>query len=988
MRIARWLLFVFALSGFAGVVYEAVWSHYLKLFLGHAAYAQAAVLVLFMGGLSLGAALASRLLSQRVNPLLLYAGVEAAIGCYALGFHRLFVALTEAAEQRWIPALAQPIAILLLKYGLSAVLLFPAAVLLGLTFPLMTAGYLRRVERVSAHPESIASLYFVNSFGAVFGVLGASFVLVPSVGLPGALQVAGFTNFAIAVIVWWGARGGATLPAPHVPMNALPATLLLCTAWLTGFSSFVYEVVWIRLLNAVLGSTTHSFEVMLATFILGLALGGAWVRHLLKTVSPSREVLGYVQLAMSVGAFASLAFLDFSFDLTAYLMSGIARTPLGYVFFVVLGVVIAMLIMLPTTICAGMTLPLLTALLYSPQRDERALGRVYAWNTFGAIAGVVATQLVLIPWLGLRASLLVGAAIDLFLGVWLLNATPHPQRRAAWLLIGCATVFAVCTARWVKLDPLKLASGVYRSGVSRLAGDARIIFQRDGRAASVTVIEREGSYRALATNGKVDASMQFDPARPASRDEATQILSGVLPLVAQPRAKRVAVIGIGSGMTTHALLQNPRIERVDTIEIEAAMLEGAAYFRPAVEAAFTDPRSRLIVDDARTYLAAQAKRYDLIVSEPSNPWVSGVSGLFTEEFYRTIRRRLTDDGVLAQWMQLYEITPRLVALVFNAMQRVFPEIAIFELGDGNFLLCASMQTIVPSAPSTALMQTLQPLLARIEIHSADDLLARYVGRGKTLAPLFASYTAQVNSDFFPHLDQAAPMARFVGAQAVNLSEIARAPWPLREMLGEKSFDNSAVFGRSDGIYRTHRVIAEAHALAQTLHHRGERAENVSVAALSSAAIGALHVRRALRAGCLTQDEAEQWRIAAIELASKVVPYVAPKTGKESLRALRADTCAAQPSWNAWHAFFGAMAGRDGPALRAAAARIIDVDAQALERYPVLLGGALVIERAQTHSGPSVASLLATLKESQRQAMCRSIPARTLLAHAGWQGCAP
>ena len=253
---------LFIVSGFAGLIYESIWAQYLKLFLGHAAYAQSLVLAVFMGGMAVGAAAAGRFSERLVNPLLVYARVEAMIGLLALAFHSLFVALTDWSYAWLLPSLGNEALVLAGKLGVACLLIVPQSVLLGMTFPLMSAGLARAQPR--APGESIAMLYFTNSLGAAAGVLASGFVLIAWAGLPGTLRTAGILNLLIAATVWLLAR-----PAHHAPLRsersgADAARALLAVAFFTGLASFVYEIGWIRMLTLVLGASTHSFELMLS----------------------------------------------------------------------------------------------------------------------------------------------------------------------------------------------------------------------------------------------------------------------------------------------------------------------------------------------------------------------------------------------------------------------------------------------------------------------------------------------------------------------------------------------------------------------------------------------------------------------------------------------------------------------------------------------------------------------------------------------------
>ncbi|HXS52201.1 MAG TPA: fused MFS/spermidine synthase, partial [Usitatibacter sp.] len=371
---------LFMVSGFGGLIYESVWTHYLKLFLGHSAYAQTLVLVVFIGGLATGAWAAGRMSSRFANPLRAYAAVELAVGIMALVFHPVFVAATRWGYDVLLPAACAPErAMCAAQWALSALLLAPQSVLIGATFPLVCSAVLRMDPH--APGNHISMLYFLNSFGAVVGVIASIFVLIPAFGLPGTLRFAGAVNIALALGAFALAR---TAPppfavAPLEPARGAEATgprllaVLLATALLTGLSSFIYEIVWIRMLSLVLGASTYSFELMLASFILGLALGGLWIRNRIDLVADPVRLLGVVQIVMGVAAAATLPFYNASFDLMAWLLSSVARNGGGFLLFNLGSVAISLLVMLPATFCAGMTLPLITYRLLRSSSGERAM---------------------------------------------------------------------------------------------------------------------------------------------------------------------------------------------------------------------------------------------------------------------------------------------------------------------------------------------------------------------------------------------------------------------------------------------------------------------------------------------------------------------------------------------------------------------------------------------------------------------------------------
>ena len=645
----RVLCLLFVLSGAAGLIYESIWTRYLGLFVGHDAYAQIVVLVIFLGGMSAGAMVVSRWGHRVRNPLLAYALVEFAVGCIGLMFHDVFVWSTNLAYGTLYPALAGSAALPLAKWALASALILPQSILLGATFPLMSAGVLRL--NPSRPGRSLALLYFSNSLGAAGGVLLAGFYLVSLAGLPGTLVTAAMLNLGVGVLaIGVGVRsrgrteqGDVGVPLPSDTQRTGEALrlgrLMLGAAFGTAVASFVYEIAWIRMLSLVLGSATHSFELMLSAFILGIALGAYWIRGRADGLADPARTLGIVQWIMGSLALATLPLYAASFGWVASLLATFARSDQGYAGFTIARYAICLAIMLPATFCAGMTLPLLTRTLVGTGFGERAIGAVYGWNTLGSIVGVGLGGLVLLPLIGLQGMLLAAAGLDMAIGLVLLSRGARRTDGGRRLTLAAAAGSVVVLA-WaglgIRLDRDLMISGVYRLGKMPLPGALETKFYRDGRTATVSVVRGRSDGRLfLATNGKTDASLgpewerSCDSATPRlalGNDAATQTLLPLVTLAHAPAARSAAIIGYGSGMSSHLLLGSPRLQQLVTIEIEPKMVEGARTFYPANRRVYDDPRSTIVLDDAKSYFASEHRRFDLILSEPSNPWVSGVSG--------------------------------------------------------------------------------------------------------------------------------------------------------------------------------------------------------------------------------------------------------------------------------------------------------------------------------------------------------------------------
>ena len=920
---------VFTASGFAGLIYESIWSHYLKLFLGHAAYAQTLVLAIFMGGMALGAWGASRISARLRDLLLAYAIVEALIGLLSLVFHQVFVAATAAAFDHVIPALGSPGAVHAFKWTLAAVLILPQSILLGMTFPLMTGGVLRLRPGRSGY--AIAMLYFTNSLGAGIGVLVSGFYLLSAAGLPGTLVVAGALNLLVAAAavllrksspVESAPSTSAPTPAPSVPISRL----LLAVAALTGLSSFMYEIGWIRMLTLVLGSTTHAFELMLSAFILGIAFGGLWVRRRIEAAADSVRLLGWVQVAMGVAALATLPVYVSSFQFMQFTLQSLARSEGGYLSFNVVSHAVCLAVMFPAAFCAGMTLPLITVSLLRRGAGERAIGQVYAANTAGAIAGVLIAVHLGLPLLGLKGLIVAGAALDLALGVVLLGGAPRRSAPRSYIPAAVSVAAVLVAVFGVHLDALHLSSGVYRSNVLLPSdGSEQVRVHLDGKTATVSVTAGHGLI-ALRTNGKSEGAVRVDGAGP-SVDEMTMTLTGALPQFLVPNARHVANIGFGTGLTTHVLLASERLETLDTVEIEPAVVTAGAQLRPYNARAFDDPRSRMHFEDAKTYFSSRQARYDVIVSEPSNPWVSGVASLFSTEFYRDVRRYLRDGGVLLQWVNVYETTPELVATIMAALDANFSDYELWMPNPGDMLVVAVHNGKVPALDARAFDNPrLRADLERLSIRNMDDLLLHRIGGRAVMRPYFATFRAPANSDFYPVLDLNAGRARFLRRQVDDVARLLDSGLPLMAL-----FDRPRVAqpdpARVSAAERPWLSRAAAAARAQAAAAYVRSGNLAELERLPGAAAGDLVLLRAALVDCSVRIPAATMRRILTDLAWLVNQHLARPQRESVWRPLAGSRCRSRLSEpeQAWLGLHTAVASEAGAEIAQVAGRILEGD---------------------------------------------------------------
>ncbi|RSZ55132.1 fused MFS/spermidine synthase [Massilia atriviolacea] len=911
------LFAAFAFSGFSGLIYEAIWTNYLKFFLGHAAYAQALVLAMYMGGMAGGAWLAGRYMDRVKKPLLAYAAVEIAIGLSGLFFHKIFLSANTFVFDSVIPGVQAPLAVELIRWCFAGILILPQTLLLGATFPLMSVGILRAFPKTPG--SSISMLYFTNSIGAVAGVLTSGFILVKAVGLPGTIMTAALINVVLAIAVY-GIHGKLT-QSSHVPQASVASTPLLrpmlVVALITGLSSFIYEISWIRMLSVVLGASTHAFELMLSSFILGLALGGLWLRKRIDNYKEPLVALGVIQLLMGLFALSTVLGYNELMKFMSALFRGLQPTEAGYLMFNSSSHLLSMFVMLPTTFMAGMTLPLITLVLFRGGAGESAIGRVYAFNTLGAIMGVILASMVLLPLTGLKNAIIIGAALDMVLAVYLLGrGSAHRKWQFAAVIV--MIVSAIGTYIAPAFDAKWMSSSIFRMGNKNSLDDLEVLMHRDGRTATVDVTRKNGML-VIGTNGKPDASYMSTKGVAPTADEPTQVMLGALPLLISPHAKTAAMIGMGAGMSADVLLASDQLTRLDIVEIESAMVDGAKLFGKASSRVFSDPRSHIHIDDAKSFFSAHKSRYDLVISEPSDSWVSGVSNLFTTEFYQRMLRHLSRDGVLVQWVPTYGNTPILVSSVMRALGDNFSDYRIYGSTNGVMVIVAKVEGQLPELSARGLENpALAAAMARVGWTSINDVHKHEIGRREFLHPAFTLSGAPVNSDFFPYVDQNALRARIVGGNYNHVTSLhmSGVPLPGVNYMGTViESDNELT-----SYYSPRKQSEQGRAAARYL------AGGARTAMPSQSVYGMLTVLQT-KPACEDAVAQAGWRAELQSLAAMTLPNISEAEAKPMIAYLRSQLCASsQAETNrSLLDLMEALSTRNPIAVESAARKIVDTD---------------------------------------------------------------
>jgi len=795
------------LSGMAGLVYEIVWARYLALFLGHTSYAVIAVLVAFMGGLALGNVWIGVWADRTRRPLASYAWLEIAIGVYALVFPHYY----EVCYNAFL-GLARSLApgsagLLALKFVFSLLTILIPTVLMGGTLPLLTRLLTRSLGEMR---EKVAALYFINSAGGVIGIGLADFWWIEAIGLQATVMVGAVLNLtvgALALFVSGFIREGQAGPVANAsPVAAAsgvvsdveletyaPVDLRLAVLGigLSGFVAMLYQVAWTRLLALALGSSTHAFSLMLITFITGLTVG-AWIVYRWRSLRRSLAAFAWTELALAVTVGLSLFFYEFLPYWFGRLADLLARRPEAYGLYQGLQGLLCFAVMFVPTVWLGMTLPLVTrAATPSIERAGRTVGRVFAVNTLGTVLGAALTGLWLLPRLGLAGTFVLGVALNVLVGLAIVVRVERGRLRriavagSAVLIVMLAVLSPFLSHYWRNALTLgvfrqrDLATNwrEYHQGVK----NGKLLFYRDGAGATVSVHtgENPATDFFLKVNGKTDAS--------TLGDMTTQLLAGHLPILLHPAATNVLVVGLGSGVTAGAVAAHPSVQTIDVVEISPEVVDAARLFAAYNRDVLRDPRMRLVIDDAKSYLLLNQRRYQTIISEPSNPWMAGVAGVFTLEFYQQCRAHLDTGGVMLQWVQLYEFSDAGLDTVVATFSQVFPHVSIWHTDAADILLIGTVEPrandLAPFAARLA-EPSVKADLERVQLTNLPLLLSHEL-ISSVYGSLLPPPEARIHSDYYPVLEYLAQRDFFVRKGASRFRQIdenfSRRP---TTMLGE------------------------------------------------------------------------------------------------------------------------------------------------------------------------------------------------------------
>jgi spermidine synthase len=804
MAARRIFLGLYLLSGTTSLLYQVVWSRLLTLEMGQTAAAVSTVLAAFMGGQALGAALAGRA-APHLPPrraLSIYAGLELLVCLAALAVGPLLTLAHPLLQAAYDDGNGGP-AFVALRLAICLLVVTLPATAMGATFPIAV----RWLECAGRPPGRTAGqLYAANTLGAAGGAALAGFALLPTFGLTQTTLIGVALNIIVALGALLLSRAD-TAPKSRTPFGisslrhlsdedddkAPPATRTdhfydeqgrrthsvprprsaAALLAISGCVALIYEVAWTRLLALTIGPTTYAFSAMLMAFILGLAVGAAIASRLLARIRRPIIPLAVTQILAALGAFGAAWLVPWLPQWAAWFASS---SP-GYVWLLLLNSAAIVLLLAPMTLALGAAFPFAVAAAAPPgTAAARAAARVYTANTLGAIAGALVGGFFLIPTLGLQRTIVLAGAVATIAGVELIWRTRRGSFTRTWVA-GFGTLSMIAGLMLPDWDRKLLSGGPY--SYAQTAADVQLgldagalLYYGDGSAGTVAV-RRIAGETTMSVNGRVEAS--------DAGGMLTQKLLAHLPLLLHPAPHDICIVGLGSGVTAGAALAHP-VDRVDTIELSKEVVSASAFFVKENHDALQDPRGHVVIGDGRSHLRLARRRYDVIVSEPSTPWMAGVASLFTREFFVAARDRLNTGGLFCQWAHTHDISRQDLTSILATFTDVFPGGSLWLVGETDVLLIGGREPIEPLIGNIAGAWSRPGVaadLARVDVRDPFSLLSLFVAQGSILRGL--STGAPVQTDDRTALEFSAPRGLYdradqgrwlvqLGAQAVSRPE--------------------------------------------------------------------------------------------------------------------------------------------------------------------------------------------------------------------------
>lgn len=776
----------FFLSGACGLIYEIIWVRKLGLIFGNTTLAISTVLAVFMAGLGLGSLFFGRYIDRHKDPLRWYGWLEIGIGIFCLATPSIWAFVERGyvlVYQVLRPGFWQ---FSLIRFAVSFLVLFIPTFLMGGTLPVVTKFLVRDCRETA---KTVGFLYGVNTFGACAGVLISSFFAIYYFGINQTVFIAAAVNIFIGLATFfilklkrsWQGTGSieedvSEGPLPQAQADISPGRLphaylvklLFFVFALSGFTSMTYQLCWTKVLALCLGSSVYSFAIMLATFLAGLSIGSFLLGWLARHIKIGYSLVGLAQILIALFVAWGVTMFD---QLPFYFLHFFSLWKTNHFLFNLSKFLLSSLIILPPTILIGCMFAMVTHILNrSVATTGKTIGHAYLINTIGCILGSVFSGFILVPSMGIYRTLILMVVLNLIAGSLFVFVSSKGWRKRQVIatagLIMAAVLVLLQARPWSKgllttniaIDP-KTYLGHSKYEILSSTAQNELLYYKEGLSGTVAV-KRHHEVLSLAINANIDASN--------GTDMYTQLLLGHLPSLFTDKHDQALVIGMGSAVTVAALAAYPYKE-IHCVELEQGVVEAAKFFAKENRDVLNDPRAKSIVNDGRNHLLVEDVLYDVIVSEPSSPWMAGVSNLFTVEQFRLIQKRLAPRGVVCQWLNTYSMSPENIQMIIKTFRSVFAHTSLWQTMGADLLLIGSdheivydLQKIDQRIQANGL---LQKDLRSFKVFNAAGLLSCFMLTSEELGRMSAN--ALINTDNLPLLEYSAPLNLYGYEQVVS-----------------------------------------------------------------------------------------------------------------------------------------------------------------------------------------------------------------------------
>ena len=691
----RLVLVMFALSNMAALIYQIGWTKNLSYVFGTSVYAIGTVLACFMSGLAVGSFVLGKRADKSTNPVRLFAYVELALGLYALLLILLFPLLPQPYSYFHRIFVGTPFMNVMLFALSFNVLIIPTS-LIGGTFPIMNRIY----SRIGTLGKDVGTVYSIDTVFAGAGALIAGFVLLPALGISMTIAVGAAINILAGIFLYYislplkteypaDSREKSDIKTLMNGLDNLDKTdkAVFLAYFLSGFAALAAEVIWIRALSLTLGTSIYAISMITAGFLFGLALGSFIISRYIHRIRDLLTAFAFLELGIGVSAVMLLLMME-NLDIPYLVLYHTFDS--FYPFTSALFIIIFLILLIPTTLM-GATMPIVSKIITRNQADIGTdTGTVFTINTLGAIFGTFIASFVLLPGMGMTVSGGVIAALNIIIALVIFSHSGRENKKSFYSL--CAVTFVLCIyIASTTINPL--SSGAYYHGTQlkdieswkKMKSDTELVHFEEGLYGLVSAV-RQGEYMALRIDGKSESSN-------VPVELVTEYQLAYIPMFAHNSPKEVMLIGLGGGFTLDAITNFEEVDSIDLVEINPHLVSVTEkYFSEYNGNALSDPRVNTIIDDGRNRLLASDKKYDVIISQPSNIWLSGEGGLFTMEMYEGVKAHLNKGGVFGQWMPMYEQDDQDFKIFLATFRSVFPYTTLWIV-DYDAVLVGSMEPV-------------------------------------------------------------------------------------------------------------------------------------------------------------------------------------------------------------------------------------------------------------------------------------------------------